>query len=337
MPARAPRSLTIHYAARPEPGPVSIRTVIERAGTLAEHAVGAHGAGRQRDRARARGLLGAVARPGVADAADARRGAARRRRARPGTLLKHGAPPFTQHLVLQPRIGAHPVLRLRAADGGRRLAGPGRTAADRRALARVLQRRAVPAAVHRARPTGAAPTIDLTIHFRAPMPRVRPRPGRAVPRALSRRGLLHEGFFEEDGVIWAPDGTVLAQSRQLATRAAACRSIELVITRTMADYTAKRDRRHGGRLRRRVRQGPGRARRHVVRHAGDQDARRLRRLPRARSREDGQEEVYLALDGLRLDRHRGRARGPRPGHARAGRPAAQAQGLRGSRGPAACS
>ena len=31
-PARAPRSLTIHYARAPEPGPVSIHTVIERAG-----------------------------------------------------------------------------------------------------------------------------------------------------------------------------------------------------------------------------------------------------------------------------------------------------------------
>jgi hypothetical protein len=28
--------------------------------------------------------------------------------------------------------------------------------------------------------------------------------------------LLSEGFFEEDGVIWAADGSVLAQSRQLA-------------------------------------------------------------------------------------------------------------------------
>jgi hypothetical protein len=28
--------------------------------------------------------------------------------------------------------------------------------------------------------------------------------------------LLADGFFEEDGVVWAADGTVLAQSRQLA-------------------------------------------------------------------------------------------------------------------------
>ena len=31
-PQRAPRSLTIHYARAPEPGPVLIRTAIERAG-----------------------------------------------------------------------------------------------------------------------------------------------------------------------------------------------------------------------------------------------------------------------------------------------------------------
>ncbi len=30
--ARAPRSLTIHYPRAPQPGPVSIHTVIERAG-----------------------------------------------------------------------------------------------------------------------------------------------------------------------------------------------------------------------------------------------------------------------------------------------------------------
>ncbi len=50
------------------------------------------------------------------------------------------------------------------------------------------------------------------------MPRV--SGGRADPDELClarfRTGLVHEGFFEEDGVIWAADGTVLIQSRQLA-------------------------------------------------------------------------------------------------------------------------
>jgi len=31
-----------------------------------------------------------------------------------------------------------------------------------------------------------------------------------------RGGLIHEGFFEEDGMFWASDGRLLAQSRQLA-------------------------------------------------------------------------------------------------------------------------
>src|SRR6201999_1412390 len=73
----------------------------------------------------------------------------------------------------------------------------------------------------------AAPTIDLTVHFRTPMPRRGPQGQPAEPgdptepdphelcfaQVTSR--LVHDGFFEEDGVIWAADGTVLAQSRQL--------------------------------------------------------------------------------------------------------------------------
>jgi Acyl-CoA thioesterase C-terminal domain len=62
----------------------------------------------------------------------------------------------------------------------------------------------------------AAPTIDLTVHFRTPVPRrPEPDPHELVFARMSSK-LLSEGFFEEDGVIWAADGTVLAQSRQLA-------------------------------------------------------------------------------------------------------------------------
>ncbi len=61
----------------------------------------------------------------------------------------------------------------------------------------------------------AAPTIDLTVHFRATLPRPGEEPGELVYAEVSSK-LIQEGFFEEDGVIWAADGTVLAQSRQLA-------------------------------------------------------------------------------------------------------------------------
>ena len=56
-----------------------------------------------------------------------------------------------------------------------------------------------------------APTIDLTIHFRVPAP----PPRHAAPGPLRNR-LVRDGFFDEDGELWAPDGTLVAQSRQLA-------------------------------------------------------------------------------------------------------------------------
>ena len=55
-----------------------------------------------------------------------------------------------------------------------------------------------------------APTIELTVHFRCPLP---------LPDSLLlgrfTNHLVRDGFFEEDGELWAPDGTLVAQSRQL--------------------------------------------------------------------------------------------------------------------------
>lgn len=60
------------------------------------------------------------------------------------------------------------------------------------------------------------PTVDLTIHFRTALP----HPGLAADDfvlASFRTTVASGGFLEEDGEVWAPDGTLLAQSRQLAT------------------------------------------------------------------------------------------------------------------------
>jgi acyl-CoA thioesterase len=56
----------------------------------------------------------------------------------------------------------------------------------------------------------AAPTIDLTVHFRAPLPI---DDTLLLGRFTNR--LVRDGFFEEDGELWSPDGTLIAQSRQL--------------------------------------------------------------------------------------------------------------------------
>ena len=55
-----------------------------------------------------------------------------------------------------------------------------------------------------------APTIDLTVHFRAPLPLAD-----SLLLGRFRSSLVRDGFFDEDGELWTPDGTLVAQSRQL--------------------------------------------------------------------------------------------------------------------------
>lgn len=60
----------------------------------------------------------------------------------------------------------------------------------------------------------AAPTLDLTIHFRA-----QPDPAAAADRhclVRFRSRASIDGIFDEEGEVWSRDGTLLAQSRQLA-------------------------------------------------------------------------------------------------------------------------
>ena len=60
------------------------------------------------------------------------------------------------------------------------------------------------------------PTVDLTIHFRAELPHPALAPDAFVLASFNTT-VAAGGFLEEDGTVWAPDGTLLAQSRQLAT------------------------------------------------------------------------------------------------------------------------
>ena len=59
------------------------------------------------------------------------------------------------------------------------------------------------------------PTIDLTIHFREPLPLVG---AQSDDWSLGVFCSSHAraGFIEEDGEIWSSDGILLAQARQLA-------------------------------------------------------------------------------------------------------------------------
>jgi len=61
----------------------------------------------------------------------------------------------------------------------------------------------------------AAPTIDLTIHIRRPLPPAGMAPEDYVLGRFSTR-LAVSGVWEEDGELWTPGGELVAQSRQLA-------------------------------------------------------------------------------------------------------------------------
>lgn len=61
----------------------------------------------------------------------------------------------------------------------------------------------------------AVPTVDLTIHFRTALPLASLAADDFV-LAVFRTNVIADGFLEEDGEVWAPDGTLIAQSRQLA-------------------------------------------------------------------------------------------------------------------------
>jgi acyl-CoA thioesterase len=218
---RAPRSLTVHYARPPRPGPVTIETTLERRG----RSLSTCSARMQQD-----GHLVALAlaafsvpwsAPEVAElplpsvaAPDAARRTPQVLRER----IERGlAPRFLGELVIQPRIGPLPFAGsgaamevgswLGLADASRPL--------DAIALAMLCDVGVPPPFVRLTEPAVAS-TVDLTVHFRTRLPRAGQRDPAELCFARLRSRLVHEGFFESDGVIWAADGVVLAQARQLA-------------------------------------------------------------------------------------------------------------------------
>jgi acyl-CoA thioesterase len=213
--ARAPRSLTIHYARAPEAGPVQISTVIERQGrSLSTLSARMHQGGELVAIA-----LGALSVPwGGPEITDVQMPEVEPQDpSREGVrLIEHGGPEFAHHIVLQPRMdgsvlaGAEQPMEIRGWIG---LAEP--RPIDALSLA-FFSDALIPAPYMRMSEPVAVPTVDLTVHFRA---RMRPQAGadaRELCLAQTKTELINDGFFVEDGVIWAADGTLLAQSRQLA-------------------------------------------------------------------------------------------------------------------------
>jgi len=214
-PRRAARSLTIHYARAPHPGPVEIDVRLERQGrSLSTLSTRMEQEGRTVALA-----LSAFSVPWSGPELDdlplpAVDGPEPGREA--GSARRFGAPRFTEHLVMQPRFGGMPLTgERRAMEVGAWIGLAEARPVDAPALA-FFSDALIPSPFMAMGEPAAAPTIDLTVHFREPMPRgANPDPHELCYAQVSCK-LVHDGFFEEDGVIWAADGTVLAQSRQLA-------------------------------------------------------------------------------------------------------------------------
>jgi acyl-CoA thioesterase len=211
---RAPRSLTLHYLRPPVPGqPAAVHVTVERAGrsltTVSARLI-------QDDRPMVLALAAfATTFPSIGDYAT------------PAPDV--GPPPASGTLdTIAPGPEVPPIA---AQIATRRLFGPAPFSGGDEAVAggwlRLVEPRIADAAAvafyadawipspwGRLTALAPAPTIDLTIHFRARLPHAGMAPEDPVLARFSSTA-SHDGFFEEDGAIWAPDGTLLAQSRQL--------------------------------------------------------------------------------------------------------------------------
>lgn len=207
-PERAPRSLNLHYLRPPAAGPAEVAVTVERTGrsltslsarleqdgrlcllALAAFAVDMPSAAEYAERA-----------PDVTPFAEL-----------PRIEAPAGTPPITHRLDVRPAIGPAIFSGAQEARTGGWLAFATPRAADALACATYVDTW-WPAPFVRLTAPIAAPTIDLSIHFRTRL--AEPAPGPVLGLFTSR--VSAEGFFEEDAELWSPDGILLAQGRQLA-------------------------------------------------------------------------------------------------------------------------
>jgi acyl-CoA thioesterase len=209
---RPPRSLTVHYLRAPATGPVELTVEVEREGGRVTF-LSARMTQQGKVQATALAVLSEDwSESGYSELQMPDAGAPGELHA-PDPATAPGMPAMLQNYLLRPAMGEP------AFSGGAPLTAAWIRTREPRLLDAPLAAAFLdawfPAAfVHLDGPR-RAPTIDYTVHFRSPLP----APG-AAPEdaylAVFKSGLARHGFFEEDGELWSADGTLLAQSRQLA-------------------------------------------------------------------------------------------------------------------------
>ena len=213
-PTRAARSLTVHFVAPPDAGDLLVDTAVERAGgSLSSCSARVTQDGRLVALALA-AFSASRAGPAFQDLAPPAFPAVE---TLPRTPPPDVAPPVAQRWDARWVIGQPPSPEpgpaAEAVAGGwirpdepQLLDAPAVVAITDAWIPPVLLRSPEPLAV---------PTVDLTVHLRARLPHPGVAPDGFVMARFATRAAA-DGFLEEDGEVWAPDGTLLAQSRQLA-------------------------------------------------------------------------------------------------------------------------
>ena len=204
--ARQPRTMTIHFLRAPQAGAVTVRPSVERSlttvtarleqeGELMAVALAALSAPRPGP------LISEAPMPDVAPAS-----AREMPPVAPGRLAP---PPFTGRVTMETRFGARPFSGADRSEVGGWMGLREMRPIDAMTVA-LLADAWFPAPWPRLRKLAPAPTIELTVHFRAPLP----LPDSLLLGRFNTR-LVRDGFFDEDGELWTPDGTLVARSRQL--------------------------------------------------------------------------------------------------------------------------
>lgn len=204
---RPPRSLTLHYLRPTAPGDVEVAVTVEREGRSLSSATA-----RLEQGGRVRVLAVGAFAADFPSRADYDEPAPVVPEAEPCVAPEApGQPSIVRRFAVAPVVGP-PLFSgaEQALTGGWIAFADGPQALDAPALA-LLADAWLPAPFTRLTEIAPAPTVDLTVHFRAPgVPAAEPVLG--IWRSRVSRG----GFFEEDGELWSRDGVLLAQSRQLA-------------------------------------------------------------------------------------------------------------------------
>jgi acyl-CoA thioesterase len=209
--AKPPRSITCHYLRVPGAGPVEVSVSVERVG----RAVSSLSARMTQDGEPCLVALAVfgIALPSAIDYADLALPDVPAADAVDPVPYHPGTPPIGARLEARPVFGTPPFSGGPAALSGGWIRMTDPYPADAFALCQYADGW-LPSAFSRMTTFARAPTLDFTVHFRRTLPLAGDPLSPVLLKVWSDTSA--EGYHEEDTAIWAPDGTLIAQSRQLA-------------------------------------------------------------------------------------------------------------------------